>query len=353
MKKLLIALMAISLIFGLASCKSTNQEDASETPVEQPQEPTDETVDDTTDESTDETDSFAEKNAKLMEKLSGSRDGAIKAGADKYYADQLSALDEQLKALKEKAADSNEDLSEEIEDLNYRYLALQKASETKQLKEKIEEHGFDQDNKIAYDAAEALLAELEKVINENASGKVQYKAAEATYAAYHTIFYSSFKKLADAERKSALEQKKAADNVKAGVAQKDKYKAITEVFQKGDNAYVTKNPETAYDCYKEAKEKYEALAIEIAEKRAAAQKRIDEAKAKVQDVENFAGEADVKAPIGDEKIDGIEEKDAVLLEEDKFENPDDAVIEVEDSVKVENDGVVEVFKDAFKAEGDR
>ena len=67
-------------------------------------------------------------------------------------------------------------------------------------------------------------------------------------------------------------------------------------------------------------EKYEALAIEIAEKRAAAQKRIDEAKAKVQDVENFAGEADVKAPIGDEKIDGIEEKDSVLLEEDKFEN---------------------------------
>ena len=335
MKKLLIALMAISLIFGLASCKSTKQEDASETPVEQPQEPTDETVDDTTDESTDETDSFAEKNAKLMEQLSGSRDGAIKAGADKYYADQLSALDEQLKAL------------------NYRYLALQKASETKQLKEKIEEHGFDQDNKIAYDAAEALLAELEKAINENASGKVQYKAAEATYAAYHTIFYSSFKKLADAERKSALEQKKAADNVKAGVAQKDRYKAITEVFQKGDNAYVTKNPEAAYDCYKEAKEKYEALAIEIAEKRAAAQKRIDEAKAKVQDVENFAGEADVKAPIGDEKIDGIEEKDSVLLEEDKFENPDDAVIEVEDSVEVENDGVVEVFKDAFKAEGDR
>ena len=221
------------------------------------------------------------------------------------------------------------------------------------LKEKIEEHGFDQDNKIAYDAAEALLAELEKAINENASGKVQYKAAEATYAAYHTIFYSSFKKLADAERKSALEQKKAADNVKAGVAQKDRYKAITEVFQKGDNAYVTKNAEAAYDCYKEAKEKYEALAIEIAEKRAAAQKRIDEAKAKVQDVENFAGEADVKAPIGDEKIDGIEEKDSVLLEEDKFENPDDAVIEVEDSVEVENDGVVEVFKDAFKAEGDR
>ena len=35
---------------------------------------------------------LAEKNAKLMEQLSGSRDGAIKAGADKYYADQLSAL---------------------------------------------------------------------------------------------------------------------------------------------------------------------------------------------------------------------------------------------------------------------
>ena len=352
MKKLLIALMAISLIFGLASCKSTKQEDASETPVEQPQEPTDETVDDTTDESTDETDSFAEKNAKLMEQLSGSRDGAIKAGADKYYADQLSALDEQLKALKDKVADSNEDLSEEIEDLNYRYLALVKVSETKQLKEKIEEHGFDQDNKVAYDAAEVLLADLEKLFSDNADGKTQYKAAETTYAAYHTIFYNSFKKLANAERKAALEQKKACDNVKAGVAQKDRYKAITEIFQKGDNAFVTKNPEGAYDNYKDAKEKYEALATEVAEKRAAAQKRIDEAKAKVQAVEEFAGEADEKAPL-EEKVDGIEEKDTVLLEEDKFENPDDAVIEVEDSVKVENDGIVEVFTDAIKAEGDR
>lgn len=348
MKKLLIALTAISIIFGFASCKSTKPENLVDEPVvEDTQDPV-ENPDDSED-----TKSFAEKNALLMEKVAGSREGAIKAGADKYYADQLAALDEQLKALKEKAANSEEDLSAEIEDLNYRYLALQKASETKQLKEKIEEHGFDQDNKIAYDAAEALLEELEKLINENASGKTAYKAAETTYAAYHTIFYSSFKKLADAERKAALEQKKAADNVKAGVAQKDRYKAITEIFQKGDNSYVTKNPEGAYDCYKDSKEKYEALAIEIAEKRAAAQKRIDEAKAKVRDVENFAVEADEVAPIGDEKIDGIEEKDAVLLEEDKFENPDDAVIEVEDSVKAENDGVVEVFKDAFKAEGDR
>lgn len=352
MKKLLIALFAISLIFGFASCKSTEQEEPVETPVEQPaEEPTEEPTEEPVEEPAEQ-ESFAEKNAALLEKIDGSRADAVKAGADKYYADQLAALDAKLAELKDKAANSSEDMSAELEDLNYRYLALAKVSETKQLKEKIEEHGFDQDNKVAYDAAEVLLADLEKLFSDNADGKTQYKAAETTYAAYHTIFYNSFKKLADAERKAALEQKKACDNVRAGVAQKDRYKAITEIFQKGDNAFVTKNPESAYDNYKDAKEKYEALATEVAEKRAAAQKRIDEAKAKVQAVEEFAGEADEKAPL-EEKVDGIEEKDTVLLEEDKFENPDDAVIEVEDSVKVENDGIVEVFTDAIKAEGDR
>lgn len=352
MKKLLFTLIAFSLIFGLASCKSTEQEDPAEDPaVVQPQDDGEDSSEGTETEGT-ESSSYSENNLKLLEKVDESRSSAINAGAEKRYSDQMKALEEKYKALKDKAS-SEEDLSAELDDLNYRYLALAKACETRQLKDKIEEHGFDQDNKVAYDAAGVLLDELEKLINEMADGKPVYKTAEATYAAYHTIFYSSFKKLADAERKSALEQKKAADNVKAGVAQKDRYKAITDIFQKGDNAYVTKNPEGAYECYKDSKEKYEALAIEIAEKRAAAQKRIDEAKAKVLAVEEFAGEADEKAPIGDEKIDGIEEKDAVLLDEDKFENPEESVIEVEDSIKVENDTVIDVFKDAIRVENDR
>ena len=58
-------------------------------------------------------------------------------------------------------------------------------------------NGFVDDNKIAYDAAEVLYAELEKAIHESEDGYAMFKAAEGAYAAYHTIFYSSFKKLAD------------------------------------------------------------------------------------------------------------------------------------------------------------
>lgn len=344
-KYVLFALMAMSLIFF--SCKSTEQEDSQteDTTVEQVEE-----TDDTVPEQADENLSNAEKNEKLLSQVEESRSNAVKAGADKYYAEQLDATDAKLKELKEKAAGSNEDLSDELTDLNYRYLALQKAAETKNLKAKIDEHGFADSNRIAYDAADLLMAELEKVIQENADGKTMYKTADAAYAAYYAIFYDSFKKLAEKERDAAREQKKNADSVKAGVARKDTYKAITEIFQKGDNCFVTKNPEGAYENYKEAKEKYEALYKDVEEKRAEAQRRIDEAKAKVKAVEEFAGEADDVAPIGDEKIDGIEEKDTVLLEEDKFAEPEAAVIEVDESVKVEKDSAIEVFKDMVGVE---
>lgn len=337
MKKYLIfAFMAMSLIW--ISCKSTEQE---ETPTEQNTPVVQEEKKDDTPAQT-----FEETNANLLKAADESRENAIKAGAQNYYGSQLKVTDEMLLALKEKAKDSKEDLSKEINDVNYRYLALQKASQTKVLKEKIEANGFVEDNKVAYDAAEVLLSELEKVINENADGKTMYKSAEATYAAYHTIFYSSFKKLADKERNAALEQKKNADSVKAGVARKNEYKLIVEIFNNGDSCYVTKNPEGAFEKYKESKEKFAALYSDVSEKRAAAQKRIDEAKEKVLSVQNFATDADTQAPLGSEKIDGIEEKDTKLLEEDKFENPEDSVIQVNETV-TSTDSTVEVLKDAL------
>ena len=72
---------------------------------------------------------------------------------------------------------------------------------------------------------------------------------------------------------------------------------------------------------------------DVSEKRAEAQKKIEGAKAKVKDVELFAGEADDVAPLGDEKVDGIEEKDAVLLEEDTFNDEDKAAIDVAETLE--------------------
>lgn len=349
MKKYLIfAFVAMSLIFG--SCKSTKQEEQVPEQTEQVEKPVEPTEPETPAEPEVPADSFAEQNSKLLETVDASREAAIKSGANQYYADDLAKADAKLKELKEKSANTTADMSKEINDVNYRYLALEKASATKKLKEKIEANGFVDDNRIAYDAAEVLYAELEKAIHESEDGYAMFKAAEGAYAAYHTIFYSSFKKLADKERAGAVEQKKNADSVRAGVSRKDEYKAIVEIFKKGDSAYVTKNPEGAYEKYKEAKEKFEVLYKDVAEKRAAAQKRIDEAKAKVNDVSDFAENADQTAPLGNEKVDGIEEKDTVLLEKDEFANPEDAVIEVEETVDAGNDSTIEVLKDALGVE---
>ena len=45
-----------------------------------------------------------------------------------------------------------------------------------------------------------------------------------------------------------------------------------------------------------------------------------------------------------------EVKEAVLLEEDKFENPEESVIEIDETVESKNDSAVEVFKDAIGLE---
>ncbi|MCR5614119.1 hypothetical protein [Treponema sp.] len=331
-KYLLLALTAMALIF--VSCKSTEQEkpedDQTQQVVEQPA--GDENNGDKTDASQAKTN--AEKNALLLEKVDESRSNAIKAGAQEYFTEKVDEADKKLKELRELASNSDKDYSAQLNDLNYRYLALQKASETKALKAKIEENGFNSDHQAAYDAAEKLLAELEKLIAESDDGKLMYKSAEATYAAYHAIYFDSFKKLANKERDAALAEKKNADSVKAGVARKEEYKNTTELLTKGDSCYATKNPEGAYDNYKLAKEKFAALYKDVSEKRAAAQKKIDEAKEKVRNVDAFAEQADEVAPIGDQKIDGIEEKDTVLLEEDKFQDPEEAVIKVDETVEV-------------------
>ena len=194
-KYLLLALMAMALIF--VSCKSTEQEkpeeDQTQQVVEQPAE--DENKDEQKDPS--QASSNAEKNALLLEKVDESRSNAIKAGAQQYYAEKVEEADKKLKELKELASNSDEDYSDQLNDLNYRYLALQKASETKTLKAKIEENGFNEDHKAAYDAAELLLAELEKLIAESDDGKLMYKSADATYTAYHAIYFDLFKKLAN------------------------------------------------------------------------------------------------------------------------------------------------------------
>ena len=56
---------------------------------------------------------------------------AVEAGAEDYYSNQLKVTDEMLLAAKDKVAKGDKKVTDELKDINNRYLALQKASETR------------------------------------------------------------------------------------------------------------------------------------------------------------------------------------------------------------------------------
>lgn len=185
---------------------------------------------------------------------------------------------------------------------------------------------------------------------KNAAGapskKLLSKANEA-FDSYYKVYFKSYKRFADDERKNALAQKKKADAVKAQISRKQEYKEYAELIQKGDSQYSTSNPESAYESYKEAASSYEALAADVAEKRAAAQRAIDEAKAKVKESGDYA-DADKSNPL-EGKVDGIEDEDAVLLEDDEFANPDDEIIQFGE---IDSDDVDSDFDSDIEMEGE-
>ena len=65
-------------------------------------------------------------------------------------------------------------------------------------------------------------------------------------------------------------------------------------------------------------------------------KLLEEAKAKVAASNEYAAKADVEKPLGDEPVAGIEAEDTVLLEVDKFENPEKEIIIIEENVQGAN-----------------
>ena len=104
------------------------------------------------------------------------------------------------------------------------------------------------------------------------------------------------------------------------------------MFKKGDSAYTMMAYDRAYDNYIDATDLFDELYDDIAEKRAAAQKKIEEAKLKVKESEDYALQADKKAPMKT-KHEGIEDEDAVLLEEDDYEDPSKAEADLPETVK--------------------
>lgn len=328
MKKVILTLSCVLTVLFAVSCGST--------PVAEPE--VKDVVEDTKEEIKEEVKEevvqavdYSTANKTLLALTDAARENAIASGAEKYFSSNFAATEEKYTVVKNNVeTDSSKDYSAEIKDLTERYQSLAAASQAKALKEKADELSLADENKSSYEAGQKALEEYSALSSETSGADLLAKANEALNA-YSDVVNKGLKANAARERQGALEAKKNADSVKAGVAKKEQYTKASETFKKADSSYVTTNIEGAFKGYKEAKEAFNSLYEEIKEKRAAAQALIDAAKQKVADSENYAVEADSIAPLEGE-VAGIEAEDAVLLEEDSLANPDEAVIDVESGV---------------------
>ncbi len=341
MKKILLfSCVAFALIF--ASCKSTGQ-DTSNSLVDSSV-----AANDSEKENPEDADNLHSSDKDFLSQTEEARKKALEAGANEAYPEAFAALDAAYDALKNL---DGVNIDADLLELKLRYEALEKAAKARALKKRIDDEDLARNSPADYEKGENALKEFESLLGDvlsnvrdmsenlkkshdsisdvkNAVGapskNLVAKAGEA-YDSYYKVYFVSYKKFANEERKNALAQKKKADAVRAQISRKQEYKEYAELIQKGDSQYSTLNPEGAYNSYKKAASSFEVLAADVAEKRAAAQKAIDEAKAKVKESSDYALNADKVNPL-EEKVEGIEDENAVLLEADNFENPDNEII---------------------------
>jgi len=331
MKKIVL-LFCVAFAFAFASCKSTTQEtdNGAASLVDGQIEAEDDGS------ASGQVESAGQSESQdTLASVESSRQAAIDAGAKDMYGTAFAANDVALEALK--ALNDGKDHGKEYSELKARYDALAAAAKAKKLKERIDNEGLAKNAQADYDAGEKAIAEFDELVAVPVTpGQTLNKKATEAYNAYYAVYFKSYKKFALEERKNAVSKKKEADAVKAQIARKDEYKGCADLILKGDQQFSTSNPEGAYNSYKEAAANFDALAKDVAAKRAEAQKAIDEAKAKVAASNEYAAQADIEKPLGDEPVAGIESEDTVLLEKDEFENPEEKIIKIDESVQGAN-----------------
>ena len=333
MKKVSIILLSIFTLLFFISCGSK--------PAAEEQKPAapevKEAVEDLTENVVDESLSEAAKLAKLMEQINDARQAAIEAGADRNCPEQMNKLDYLLSGLKD--SDNPEKAAQSIID---RYNLLATYSKAVDAKDEIDENGFESYAKNNYDRGVDNLDKVEAAFEADSDDfdKSVFVNADNALKEFNTVINVAYKKIAKEEREAAMEAKKNADSVKAGVARKSEYKDAADLIQSGDSLYAMQNAKKAAEKYKDANTKFTYLYEDVSAKRAAAQAAIEEAKKRVAESEKFAEEADVKAPIT-EQVEGIEDEDAVLLEEDDYEDPEDAEADIPDELDDEEEVEVE------------
>ena len=237
-----------------------------------------------------------------------------------------------------------EDNSAALEaDENARKSSVEEYEKAKALKNRIDELGFAPYDQTSYDAGNKSLSDFENLKDsDNASGAELLNLSKDAYGKFANVLNKAYKQLAKEARTKAFVAKKDADSVKAGAAAKADYNKAADEFKAGDTNYSMQNCESAYGHYVTSESLFKSVFNAVSERRAAAQKAIDEAKAKVEAAQQYALNADQEKPLTDENTEGIEAEDAVLLEEDSYTAPETLEAEIPEEIEdFEGDGNIE------------
>lgn len=299
----------------------------------------------------DEDEEFDENTAKnynaLFRMIEKSREKAIDAGAeyDDATSDFFSALDEEYRRQRELA--ESEGISPEmtniLRQINAAYEGLAQYEEAKAKKKLIDDNDYASNNQRAYDEGADLLEELEEIMADSDSFFEELRSGDSDVGTQflnkatraNTDFTNVLKASANNMRTEAFKAKKQADSVKASVSRKDDYDDGVSEFRAGDSNYVTGSIDESIENYTKARDIFATLYKEVAAARAEAQKKISEAKKKVNHAWGVADEADKTDPLT-EKIDGIEDHDAKLLEDDDFTDAENSYVEIDE--ELDDDG---------------
>ena len=327
MKKVCLILLSLFTFLFFISCGSK--------PAEEEQKPEAPVVEEPVVTETDDSAAKAELMEQLLAQINDARNDAIEAGAEENAPDQMAKLDKLLADFEN--SDNPEKDAQSIID---RYNLLSNYSRAKETKNEIDENDFADYAPNNYDRGVAELDKVEAALNSDSIDfdKSVFLSAENAMKEFNAVLNVAYKKIAKEKREEAIAAKKDADSVKAAVSRKEEYKAAADLIQSGDSLYSMQNAKKASEKYIEAADKFSYLYDDVSEKRAAAQAAIEEAKRKVLESAQFAEEADVKAPITGE-VEGIEDEDAVLLEADDYEDPEEAEADIAE--ELEDDDVEE------------
>ena len=129
-------------------------------------------------------------------------------------------------------------------------------------------------------------------------------------------------------RAKAYYAKTKADELKARVSQKSEYDELIAQFKAGDESYLAGNYTAAVQSYLKVLEGFASLCAKTAQAKDEATVAVEDAKERVEQSEQEAIKADQIKPLGDEPVEGIEDHDAKMLEDDDFSKEEYAAVEI-------------------------